>query len=101
MLKNPTVPFVVTIVVALLISSYMLLDPAEWLFNFMELTEMSLGFKFKLLLLAAVSFGIAWTSERYVLPGMARLFGQISKRVKAGAQKKRKEYKVLLKEMGR
>lgn len=79
----------------------MLLDPAEWLFNFMQLIEMSLGFKFKLLLLAGVSFSVAWTAERFVLPGLARVIGLVIKRVKGANQKKRKEYKVLLKSMGR
>ncbi|KAH8598033.1 hypothetical protein B0O99DRAFT_506557 [Bisporella sp. PMI_857] len=45
-------PFVVTIVVTLLFSTYMLLDPSKWISQFMQLTEMAWDFKTFILVLA-------------------------------------------------
>ncbi|KKY29243.1 putative p-type atpase [Phaeomoniella chlamydospora] len=94
------VPFVVAIVVTLILSLYMLLDPAEWLARFMELTEISLGFAFILLLLAIIGFIVAYISERYFFPVLAKLIG-LAKKKWGGPkrQKQRKEYKILLEDV--
>ncbi|KAI9751064.1 MAG: hypothetical protein M1815_001393 [Lichina confinis] len=94
MLEN--MPFVVTIVVALLVSVYMLLDPTTWVQRLMELTFVSTLFKLCLLALALVAFACSWFAEKYLLPGLAKVFG----RLQYGAQaKKRKLYKCLEQEM--
>lgn len=93
------VPFVVTIAVTLLMSLYMLLDPAEWLSKFMDLTEMSLDFELTLLALAAVGFAIAYVAERRLFPIMAKWMGQLKSLLKPSRQKKRKRYKEILEEM--
>ncbi|MCJ1476845.1 hypothetical protein MMC13_005514 [Lambiella insularis] len=54
------VPFVVTIVAALLFSAYMLLDPGSGLSDFMKLTPLSISFKLFILILAAGGFVCAW-----------------------------------------
>lgn len=95
------VPFVVTIVVTLLISLYMLLDPARWLSRFMDLTEMSLTYEVYLLLLAAVGFGIAYIAERYFFPVLAKGIGRLNKRIRPTRGKKRKQYKEILEDMER
>lgn len=92
-------PFVVTMVVALAISSYMLFDPAEWLFNLMELTWMSMGFRAFVLALAIGGFALQYASERVLLPKLAKFIGVARKKLRPQDQKKRKEYKVVLEGM--
>ncbi len=94
-----TVPFVVTVFVTLLISLYMLLDPAEWLSSFMDLTEMSLDFELILLVLAAIGFAIAYFAERRIFPIMAKYIGRLKRILRPSHQKKRKRYKEILEEM--
>ena len=81
-------------------SFYMLLDPAEWLSNFMDLTEMSLDFEVTLLVLAAIGFATAYVAERRIFPTMAKYIGRLKKRLRPSHQKKRKRYKEILEEMG-
>jgi len=93
------VPFVVTIVVALLIASYMLFDPALWLYHLMQLTRMSMGFKGWLFALAVGAFGIAYIAERQLFPELARLVGRFIRCLRPNKPKKRKQYKVLLEDL--
>lgn len=88
------VPFVVTIVVGLLFSSYMLFDPALWLSNFMQLTEMALDFRIFILVLGIGYFAIAWVSEKYLLPKLAKVIG-ITKQQISNVPKSRKAYKLI------
>ncbi|KAF2086902.1 hypothetical protein K490DRAFT_57372 [Saccharata proteae CBS 121410] len=93
-------PFVVTILVALAISTYMLLDPADWLYDLMVLTEMDWGFKSFILALGVGGFLISYLCERQLFPKMARWIGALKYKVLPGQkQKKRKEYKVIFEEM--
>ena len=89
-------PFVVTIVVTLLVASYMLFDPALWVCHLMQLTRMSMGFKVWLFALAVGSFGIAYIAERQFFPKLARLIGKLIRRLRPNKPKKRKQYKILL-----
>jgi len=88
------VPFVVTIVVALLFSSYMLFDPSEGLSSFIQLTYLSWNFKTFILALGLGYIAVAWTSENYLLPRLAKLLGQAKTRL-TRKPKKRKEYKLI------
>ncbi|CAG8982112.1 hypothetical protein HYALB_00003204 [Hymenoscyphus albidus] len=85
-------PFVVTIVVALLFSSYMLFDPSSEVAKFMQLTHMTWDFKVFLLSLGMGYIVLAWTGENYVLPRLAKYLGALKTKV-SGKLKKRKEYK--------
>jgi cation-transporting P-type ATPase 13A2 len=93
------VPFVLTIVVTLIFASYMLLDPAEWLYHLMQLTRMSMGFKGWLFALAGGAFGVAYLSERQLFPEVARSVGKLIRRLRQNKPKKRKQYKVLLEDL--
>lgn len=87
-------PFVVTMFVALALSSYMLFDPAPWLKKLMELTWMGIGFRVFLLALAVGSFACSYLAERQLFPHVAKWIGKL--RVKwSRKQKKRKEYKLI------
>jgi len=97
--NNFLVPFVVTMGIAIAISSYMLFDPAEWLFDLMELTWMSVSFRIFILVLAIGGFCISYTSERMLFPHMAKWIGQANARLRPGHRKKRKEYKLVLESM--
>ncbi|KAL8670244.1 MAG: hypothetical protein Q9168_005208 [Polycauliona sp. 1 TL-2023] len=69
-------PFVVTIVVALLFCTYMLFDPAPWLASSMQLTFMAVQFRAFILTLALGGFACAWLAERRVFLLLARAVGK-------------------------
>lgn len=92
------VPFVVTIVVALLFSLYMLFDPSQWLANFMQLTEMSWDFEVFILFLGVGYISLAWTSENYLLPKLGKYLGILKTSI-SRKPKQRKIYKLVLEEM--
>lgn len=91
-------PFVVTIVVALLVSSYLLFDPSAGVAKFMQLTKMDWDFKSFILILGIGYIALAWISENYVFPRLAKYLGALKIFV-TGKPKKRKEYKVILEGM--
>ena len=93
-----SVPFVVTIVVVLLFSSYMLLDPSKWLAEFMQLTYMSWDFKLFILILGAGYIVSAWVAENYILPRLGKYIGVLQILV-TGTPKRRKTYKLVLEQM--
>jgi cation-transporting P-type ATPase 13A2 len=82
-------------ITAVFISTYLLLDPADWLYELMELTPMSGRFKVFLLVLAAAGFVVGFLSEKWTFPKMARLIGFWKKSI-LRKEKKRKEYKIIL-----
>ncbi|MCJ1247270.1 hypothetical protein MMC30_004484 [Trapelia coarctata] len=92
-------PFVVTIVAALLFSAYMLFDPGARLSSFMQLTYLSMDFKIFIIILAIGGFLCAWIAERRVFLWLARLIGQTHDWIWPQRRKKRKEYKILLAKM--
>ncbi|KAI4165799.1 MAG: hypothetical protein LQ342_000742 [Letrouitia transgressa] len=89
-------PFVVTVVVALLFSLYMLLDPNRWLTSLMQLTDMSLAFKVYILASALGGFAVALVAERYVFHWIARGVGVVRDMIRPHRRKKRKLYKQIL-----
>jgi cation-transporting ATPase 13A3/4/5 len=91
-------PFVVTMLIALAISAYMLFDPAPWLEDLMELTYLSQSFKLFILTLALGGFAVSYVAERQVLPSLARVIGKTIQKF-SRTPKKRKEYKVILEDM--
>ncbi|KIW71556.1 hypothetical protein, variant [Phialophora macrospora] len=93
------VPFCVTIVAALLISLYMLLDPAKWLMQFMDLTEMSPDYDVFLLALAIAGFAVAYLTERHFFPLLAKFIGRVKLKLRPGHPKKRKQYKIIAEEI--
>lgn len=91
-------PFVVTIVVAFLFCSYMLFDPSESVAKFMQLTKMSWDFKSFILVLGLGYIAIAWISENYLLPRLAKYLGKLKEAV-TRRPKQRKAYKIALEEL--
>lgn len=96
-----TVPFVVTIIVTLIFSSYMLFQPSEGLFRLMQLTEMSTWFKDFLVALAVGGFLVSYVSERRVFPEFARIIGHIYQRLRPSRRKQRRRYKMTQEEIRR
>lgn len=92
-----TVPFVITMITAIFISSYLLFDPAKWLTNLMELTYMPESFKTFLLVLGVAGFTVGYFSEKWAFPALARSVGHWKKTL-LHRVKKRKQYKVILEE---
>ena len=93
------VPFVVTIVAALLFSAYMLFDPGAQLTRFMQLTHLSIDFKLFIFILATGGFLCAWIAEGRVFLWLARLIGRTHDWMWPQRRKIRKEYKLLLTKM--
>ncbi|KAF3908733.1 hypothetical protein AA313_de0203996 [Arthrobotrys entomopaga] len=92
-------PYVVTIFVALSIVTYLLLDPARSIMDFIELTEMSFSFKLVIILISIAGFGLSWFGEKKIFVGLARWIGKTKARLRPSLKKKRKEYKFLEEEM--
>jgi len=92
------VPFVVTIVVALLFSSYMLLDPSQALARFMQLTYLSWEFKSFILVLGVGYIAMGWTSENFLLPRLAKYLGILKTSI-TKKPKQRKTYKRVIEQM--
>ncbi|KAF1822987.1 uncharacterized protein K489DRAFT_319905 [Dissoconium aciculare CBS 342.82] len=91
-------PFVVTMLIALGISTYMLFDPAAWVQGVMELTWTSPAFRVFILVLSIGSFAISHLSERTLFPRLAKAIGRAAQSWRK-AEKKRKEYKVIIEDM--
>lgn len=87
-------PFTLTVSLALAIALYMVLAPAHWLKKLMQLSSMSLDFKFFLILLGAIFLITGWCYERYASQPLAKGIGHFKLRI-TGAAKKRKQYKVI------
>ncbi|KAF2755870.1 hypothetical protein EJ05DRAFT_467292 [Pseudovirgaria hyperparasitica] len=88
-------PFVITIVVTMLIASYMLFDPAHWLYKLMELTDMSLQFQLFILALGLGNFCLAYVGEKYVFPNIAKAIGKTKQKMNPKWRKQRKQYKLI------
>lgn len=88
------VPFVITIVVSYLFSTYMVFDPSQWIASFMQLTAMEGDFKIYILILGLGYLGLAWSSEHYFFPRVARYAGWLKTAI-TKSPKKRKLYKVV------
>ncbi|KAK2749170.1 hypothetical protein FQN57_006785 [Myotisia sp. PD_48] len=95
------VPFVATMIITFLVSTYILLSSSGWIFKMMELTYMSSQFKAWLFLLALGGFAVAWSGERFVFPQLARGINQLGLWLRPEKRKQRRRYKVLLEDMMR
>ncbi len=87
-------PFTTTVVIALLITVYMILVPAQWVINLMELTKMSWDYELFLIGLGVAYFVVAWAFEHFLALQLARYIGVVKERI-TGKTKKRKEYKII------
>ena len=93
-----TGPFVTTIAVVLVITVYMIFNPAHWLKKLMELTPTTWDFKFFLVFLGIAYLVLAMAAEKWVLPAAARAIGK-AKLAVTKQPKKRKEYKLIQESM--
>ncbi|PGH16912.1 hypothetical protein AJ80_05056 [Polytolypa hystricis UAMH7299] len=94
-------PFVVTITLTLLFSTYMVFDSPAWLFKLMQFTEISTLFGGWIIGLALVGFVMAYVSERRVFPKLARAIGHVYIRFRPSQAKQRRRYKLLQEDMRR
>jgi cation-transporting ATPase 13A2 len=91
-------PLVTTITLAVLVTLYMTVAPAQWLSDFMDLTPMNWDFKLFIIALGLAYILLAWAGEKYIFPLIARAIGTI-KEVVLKRYKKRKEYKLIQERM--
>jgi cation-transporting ATPase 13A3/4/5 len=82
----------------LLFSSYLLFDPSKGVAKFMQLTPMSWDFRSFILILGIGYIAIAWISEQYLFPRLARYI-EMLKTFITGKPKQRKQYKLVLEQM--
>ena len=90
--------FMVTIAVVLLFSVYTTLTPADWLADFLQLTEMPFDARVALLGLAVVDIGLSYAAES-VFVTLTRKLVAARRRLASGGAKKRKAWKVVSAEM--
>lgn len=91
-------PFVATISITLLVTLDLVLGPAKWLSDLMQLTYVSWDFKLKLIGLGVIYLVLAWTGENHVFQRLARAIGGGMERF-SQTSKKRKEYKLIQERM--
>ncbi|KAB8232178.1 putative P-type ATPase [Aspergillus alliaceus] len=91
--------FISVVMVDLIISCYMLFKPPRWVMEVMQLTFISGDFASSLFALAMGSFAFSWLAERALFPRLARALGRAYILFWPGHGKKRRQHKVLLKEM--
>lgn len=87
----------VTMVVTLALSTYLLIGPAQWLYKLMNLTEISNPFKLFIFGAAIMVFGISYVAEKQVFPKVSNGIEWIATRVRR-TPKQRKKYKTLEKD---
>jgi len=76
----------------------MLLDPSKWLSQFMQLTDMRWDFKLFVLVLGLGYILLAWVSENFMFPRLAKILGHVQTWV-TRKPKQRKTYKLVLEQM--
>ncbi|RCI13511.1 hypothetical protein L249_5504 [Ophiocordyceps polyrhachis-furcata BCC 54312] len=85
-------PFITTIALALLATTYTVLAPARWLGELMELTPMSWDYKLFLVGLGISFLSLSWVYENYASMALSRWLGVTARRL-MGKEKQRKQYK--------
>jgi cation-transporting ATPase 13A2 len=88
-------PFITTIFVTLAITAYMLFDPSQAVADWMELTFLDTSFKLFIMGLGLANFALAYVSERFLFPGLAKWIGVLKVKVNPRWKKERKAYKVI------
>lgn len=83
-----------TISLALAITVYLVLGPAHAVKKLMQLTKMSWDFELTLIGFGIVYLPLAWGSERYVFPWLARTVGRLTQSI-TQKPKRRKRYKTI------
>ncbi|KAF2457334.1 hypothetical protein BDY21DRAFT_39066 [Lineolata rhizophorae] len=88
-------PLMIAILLTFLVSTYMLFAPARWLFELMELTFMSPGFKSFLFALGVGGFAVSYLAERHIFPSLAGLMGTAKRILRSDHRRERKRYETI------
>jgi cation-transporting ATPase 13A2 len=94
-------PFMLTMLITLAFSVYLLFTPAHALYHLMQLTKMSTSFKFFLSALALVGFAGSYLGEKWLFPFFAMVVGHwknggVDANGKRRKKQGRKLYKIVL-----
>ncbi|KAK1237514.1 hypothetical protein MKX08_003139, partial [Trichoderma sp. CBMAI-0020] len=87
-------PFVTTIMLSLAVTGYMIASPAFWLYDMMQLSQMSWDYKSFLVLLGLGYFALAWIYDNFISLRLARFLGAANEWC-TGRAKTRKQYKLI------
>jgi cation-transporting P-type ATPase 13A2 len=94
-----TVPFMVTITVAVIFTTMVILSPPSWLASVLQLTPMTISFSFLLIAIAMGNFVSSWISEKFIFVRIRELLDRFSawrRKGKRGARGgKLKRYEVV------
>lgn len=80
--------------VSLAVTIYMIASPAFWLYDLMQLSQMSWNYKSFLVLLGLGYFALAWIYEKFISLRLARFLGAANEWC-TGRAKTRKQYKLI------
>jgi hypothetical protein len=89
----------ITVVIGIAATTFMIFFCPRWLSDLMQLTRMPAKFKLWLVSAALVGFGVSMIGEEYVLPKIARAIGSKKPSIVGGAGRQRKKYKILERQM--
>ncbi|UKZ70004.1 uncharacterized protein TrAtP1_011007 [Trichoderma atroviride] len=87
-------PFITTIILSLAVTGYMIASPAFWLYDLMQLSQMSWDYKSFLVLLGLGYFALAWIYDKFISLRLARFLGAANEWC-TGRAKARKQYKLI------
>jgi cation-transporting P-type ATPase 13A2 len=73
-----TVPFMVTITVAVIFTTMVILSPPSWLASVLQLTPMTISFSFLLIAIAMGNFVSSWISEKFIFVRIRELLDRFS-----------------------
>ncbi|ROT40887.1 ATPase [Sodiomyces alkalinus F11] len=91
-------PFMAAVGLTLLGTLYMILAPAKWVQRLMQLTKTPWDFKLFMIALGGIYLVVAWSSEKFIFPRLARLAGHF-KETMLRRPKQRKTYKLIQEKM--
>jgi cation-transporting P-type ATPase 13A2 len=72
-----SVPFMATIVIAVLVTTVAILLPPAWLASVLQLTYMSVSFAFLLIVIGLGNFALSWISEKFVFVQIRNVLNRI------------------------
>ncbi|KAI5790094.1 hypothetical protein EDC01DRAFT_616492 [Geopyxis carbonaria] len=96
---SSNIPFMLTTLLAISITTWMLFYCPTWLYDLMQLTNLSTTFMASLTGMSLIYFIAAYLGENYLFPRLANLIGLINKRLLRNETKKRKPYKLIQEKM--
>ena len=91
--------FVISVGLALILSIYLTISPAQWLADLLQLTPMPFSFRAAILGLAVIDITVSWLGEKSIFVHIVHATTTLRKNIFGSNGKKRKIWKVVTDEM--